>query len=426
MHPKNPPVKLTDAVVKKLSPPSSDKKGCAFYWDSTLKGFGLTVTKSGTKTFIVQGRINGRERRMKLQRFGVWTTEQARKKARVKLGQMADGIDPVDEKRRKKAIGVTLEEVIEDYIENKRPKGASLKESTIRDYRRHLNTNFKAWKKKPLVNITRDMIERRYREHCKTSTSQAGQSMAYLRAIFQYAIDSHKDDEGRSLITHNPVDILKDKKMLVTSKPKKGCVPLDKIGEWWSAVLDMRNDPAQEYASNSACDLVTVIALTGLRLGEARSMRWSQLDFDECSLELHDTKNRTDVILPLSDRVIEILESRKGNKSDYVFPARYGKGYLKDCRAQRDHLAEVTGVTVTNHDLRRTFSAVAAEVNVELWRTKALMNHKQRQDVTLYHYKDLSDVRFLKTEIDRIADYFEEQRGIYEADNVVSMAERRA
>jgi integrase len=155
-------------------------------------------------------------------------------------------------------------------------------------------------------------------------------------------------------------------------------------------------------------------------------MKWSQLDLNECSLELHDTKNRTDVILPLSDCVIEILESRKGNKSDYVFPARYGKGYLKDCRAQREHLVEVTGVTVTNHDLRRTFSSVAAEVNVELWRTKALMNHKQRQDVTLYHYKDLSDVRFLKSEIDRIADYFEEQRRVFESDNVVSMEERRA
>jgi integrase len=426
MQPKNPPVKLTDTVVNKLSPPPSDKKGVAFYWDSTLKGFGITVTKAGTRTFIVQGRVNGRERRIKLARHGVLNTEQARKKARVKLGRMADGIDPVSEKRRKEALGVTLEDVVKDYIENKRPNGVPLKESTIRDIRRHLNTNFKPWKKKPLVNITRDMIERRYKKHCKASTSQAVQSMAYLRAIFQYAIDGHKDEEGRSLITHNPVDVLKDKKMLVTSKPKNGCVPLDKIGEWWSAVQKMRNDPTQEYASNSASDLVAVIALTGLRLGEARSMKWSQLDFNECSLELHDTKNRTDVILPLSDCVVEILESRKGNKSKYVFPARYGKGYLKDCRAQREHLVEVTGVTVTNHDLRRTFSSVAAEVNVELWRTKALMNHKQRQDVTLYHYKDLSDVRFLKSEIDRIADYFEEQRGIYEADNVVSMVERRA
>lgn len=422
MQPRNPPVKLTDTFIKKLTP--SDKT--AFYWDSDLKGFGLTVTRTGIKTFIIQGRVNGRERRVKLERHGVYTAEQARKKARVKLGQMADGIDPVTEKRRKKALGVTLEEVVEDYIENKRPKGVPLKASTVRDIKRHLNTNFKPWKKKPLVNITRDMIERRYKQHCKTSTSQAGQSMAYLRAIFQYAIDGHKDEEGRSLITHNPVDVLKDKQMLVTSEPKKGCVPLDKIGEWWSAVQGMRNDPELEYASNTASDLVAVITLTGLRLGEANSMKWSQLNLDECSLKLHDTKNRTDVTLPLSDLVVEIIKSRRGNRSDYVFPARYGKGHLKDCRVQREQLTKNTGVTFTNHDLRRTFSSVAGAVNVELWRTKALMNHKQRQDVTLHHYKDLSDVRFLKSEIDRIADYFEEQRRVFESDNVVSMEKRRA
>jgi hypothetical protein len=133
MQPKNPPVKLTDTVVKNLLPPPPEKTGVAFYWDSTLKGFGVTVTKAGTKTFIVQGRVNGRERRVKLERHGVYTAEQARKKAKVILGRMSDGIDPVTEKRRKKALGVTLEEVVEDYIENKRPKGVSLKESTVRD-----------------------------------------------------------------------------------------------------------------------------------------------------------------------------------------------------------------------------------------------------------------------------------------------------
>lgn len=87
-------------------------------------------------------------------------------------------------------------------------------------------------------------------------------------------------------------------------------------------------------------------------------------------------------------------------------------------------LTEKTGVEVTAHDLRRTFRAVAAKVGVELWRTKALMNHKQDNDITLSHYADLSDVRDLKPEADRIADYFEEQRRIYEAGNVVALEQR--
>jgi integrase len=160
-----------------------------------------------------------------------------------------------------------------------------------------------------------------------------------------------------------------------------------------------------------------------LRLGEARSVRWEQVDLDNGALKLTDTKNRTDLTLPLSDVAVEVLKARDRRRT-YVFPARSGKGHLKDCRGQLQLLADETGIVVTAHDLRRTFSAVADKVEVELWRTKALMGHKQREDVTLHHYKDLSDVRFLKPEADRIAEYFEEQRKVHEAGNVVSMARR--
>jgi hypothetical protein len=52
------------------------------------------------------------------------------------------------------------------------------------------------------------------------------------------------------------------------------------------------------------------------------------------------------------------------------------------------------------------------------------MGHKQREDVTLHHYKDLSDVRFLKEEADRIGEYFEDRRRVFEADNVVDLVRR--
>jgi integrase len=146
----------------------------------------------------------------------------------------------------------------------------------------------------------------------------------------------------------------------------------------------------------------------------------------ECWLALTDTKNRTDVTLPLSDLAVEIIEARPPG-SKYVFPAR-SKGkrlpHITDCRGQLELLAGQTGIQVTAHDLRRTFRAVAAACNVELWRTKALMNHKQNSDVTLAHYTDLSDVRNLKPEADRIADYLEEQRRVFEADNLVPMKRR--
>lgn len=42
--------KITDSEVKRLPIPAS---GQAFYFDSTLPGFGVRVTRSGRKSYIV-------------------------------------------------------------------------------------------------------------------------------------------------------------------------------------------------------------------------------------------------------------------------------------------------------------------------------------------------------------------------------------
>jgi integrase len=412
---------INSTELKKVTPP---KTGYDLYWDDKLTGFGIRVTAKGKISYICQARVNGVDCRTTIGRFGRETPTEARKKAKRKLADMGDGKHPAAEKARQKALSVTLEEVAESYLANRRTKdGLPLKPRTKEDISYHLNTTFTAWKKRPVVNIKRDNVSRLYTERCKSSVAQANQAFRNLSAILNYAAATYRDVDGAKILADNPVDVLRETSVLRSVEPRKNKVPLDELGKWWSAVQKMRFDPALTTASRSAADLIAVLALTGLRLGEARSVRWEQVDLDNGALKLTDTKNRTDLTLPLSDVAVEVLKARDRRRT-YVFPARSGKGHLKDCRGQLQLLADETGIVVTAHDLRRTFSAVADKVEVELWRTKALMGHKQREDVTLHHYKDLSDVRFLKPEADRIAEYFEEQRKVHEAGNVVSMARR--
>jgi integrase len=223
----------------------------------------------------------------------------------------------------------------------------------------------------------------------------------------------------------NPVQVLRDTSTLRSVKPRKNAVPLEQIGAWWSALTAMRADPALTRASWSAADCIALMAVTGLRIGEARSIRWDQLDLEAGTLKLTDTKNRTDATLPLSDVAVEILKGRPDD-ADYVFPARSGKGHLNDVRGQLEALADQTDIRVTAHDLRRTFIQVGFKgLQIELWRVKLLANHKvPKNDVTLDSYGDLSDRRFLKPEADRIAGFYEDQRRVFEADNVLSMEGR--
>jgi Fe-S oxidoreductase len=89
-------VKLTKSSVDAAEvEPSRD----SFLWDSTLPGFGLRISRGGTKSYIIQYRnAEGRTRRFTLGRHGALTPERARSMATRKLAEVAEGRDPMQER----------------------------------------------------------------------------------------------------------------------------------------------------------------------------------------------------------------------------------------------------------------------------------------------------------------------------------------
>jgi len=61
-------MRLSKRTIDAITPPA---KGRAFYRDDDLTGFAVRVTAGGTKTFVVEVRINGRNRLKKLDRYGI-------------------------------------------------------------------------------------------------------------------------------------------------------------------------------------------------------------------------------------------------------------------------------------------------------------------------------------------------------------------
>src|SRR6267142_737241 len=102
-------MKLTKKVVDAAKRPT---QGQVFLRDGELRGFALRITP-GSKTFILEKEINGRVRRMTLGRYGMLTVDQARDLAKVKIGAIANGDDPAEErqKRRQSASFADLEKL---------------------------------------------------------------------------------------------------------------------------------------------------------------------------------------------------------------------------------------------------------------------------------------------------------------------------
>ena len=100
------------------------------YWDSDLTGFGVLVSVQGTRTYFVQKRLpDGRQCKPTIGRHGAWTTEKARARAKVLLGQIAAGIDPAADRRaarqaeQNRLEAPTVQALLDRYMaEHAKPK----------------------------------------------------------------------------------------------------------------------------------------------------------------------------------------------------------------------------------------------------------------------------------------------------------------
>ena len=103
--------KITKATVNRLE--AGEK--AYVHWDGELKGFGVWVSKSGRKHYLVKYRVNRRQRWYKLGPVSTLTPAQARDLARKALGRAAAGHDPASERDEQKAA-MSMDELADHYI----------------------------------------------------------------------------------------------------------------------------------------------------------------------------------------------------------------------------------------------------------------------------------------------------------------------
>lgn len=398
-RPHNQVVKLTKTVVDRAKPPAT---GQAFLRDSELKGFGLRITATGVKTFIVEKRIDGRSRRKKIARYGELTCEEARREALKYLGDVAKGEDPIADRERARLECITLAQVFSDYLRARK----ALKPRTRYEYGLLLRRAFDDWQAKPIVRISRDMVAKRHRalgekRGNKGGPATANHAMRFLRALFNFAIAEYEDSFGRPLLTENPVRRLNQTRAWYRDTRRTSRITLHELADWHRGIEALRAEGTDR--AQTVADYLLFLLFTGFRRQEAATLPWRQVDLVSKTVRLPDPKNRQPFELPLSDFLVDLLtERRQVAVNGYVFPGTGRRGYLIEPKRQVEKVITVSGVPFLLHDLRRTFTSTARDLEIHPYTISRLVNHKRPGDITASY--SIHSVEDLRRPVQRLTD----------------------
>ena len=372
---------LTQATVLKIKNPEQQQK---LYYDDQLKGFGLRITKSGTKSYFVEKK----NKRITIGRANEIDISQARNEAKKILGKIALGISLIE----KKDDESSLIDVYGIYLSSRK----NLSPVSIYNYNRHMNIHLREWHNISLVDITNKMVSKKHTQlGTKYNQSTANQTMRLLKSIFNFyiAINEHVN-------IRNPVNVLTHTKSWYKINVRKSYIKDDQLLPWYQAVNQCR-DTLRDY--------LIFILHTGLRRSEAAKLTWEQINFKSMTFVIIDTKNKEMHELPLTRYLYQLLMTRD-KSTHYVFPGGGSSGHIIDPKKSMKRIIDESGVEFTIHDLRRTFATIADRLDVPGYALKRLLNHKSSEDVTSGYIG--VDVERLRDPMEKISDFIRNRMGL--------------
>jgi integrase len=421
-------------------------KGCRVeYRDTEVQGLILRVTAGGVKTFSVSRKKHGEHFRVTLGRFPDLSVENARTMAVRSLGEMSmTKKNPNDLRKQEEKRQITLQEAFEERI---KIRGHRISETTSAQYRGLLVNYSGDWMSQPMINITRERVEKRHKAITDGtvwfgddlskfrsgvgvgSRAQADSWGRAIRAVFRFAWDHYRDEEGRSLLPEPPTMVLSTKSQWHGLVRKTERVRNTDLGRWFAAIEQVRQQAAEvrDDFSHAACDAIYMAMFTGLRKSEILQLEWSRVNTSSLYFWIDKTKNGDPLELPMTTSLLKMFRRRLTLRREgdiYVFPGKSG-GVIGDSRTVIDRIVAATvpannpdqlqPVNFKYHDARRTFGSAAALCGLDGYLVKRLMNHKTMRsaDVTQGYLHFGADE--LQEHAERVEKYILEKAGMAES-----------
>ena len=412
------PMRLTKRVVESADP----SKGRHWLWDRELRGFGLQVEKSGTRTYIVRYRIKGQgrdgtRRFIKLGRHGDLTPAEAREQAKTVLGQVAAGKDPAAERARDRERAVqqrkllTFEQLARKFLDEhvaikRKPTTLALYESYVRLHALPAIGN------KKISEIERQHVAHIHQRLVAKPTT-ANRVVAMISSAYGFAHRAGFLDQA-----YNPALGIEKYR----ERPRERYLSRDElqrlgqalhdaetIGVPWDVNLD---GPNAKHLPDRECDrrhifdrysvaAIRLLLFTGARLREILYAEWGNIDLDRGLLHLSDSKTgRKTIVLgrPALD-VIEALREHAdvdewGTPTGLIIEGQLPGVPRSDLKKPWAAIQRYAGLQdVRLHDLRHTFASVGVGASLGLPIVGKLLGHRQAQTTARYAHLDNDPVR---------------------------------
>jgi integrase len=372
------PVRLTNQFVVKLA-------GTAMWWDDDPKatGFGVRSYPGGSKSFFIDYRLSGRQRRYTIGPFPRWSAEAARERAKELRRGIDQGQDPAGSKRERRTAP-SIQDLIDRYIADHLPKKSAV-ERRVKDEKIMLaEIGAKLGKHTKVADIHSGDIADMHRRITESGRPvRANRILAICSKMFSLALMPRA---GETLPWRNAAQ----------GNPCKGIARNHEEAKerfFSQAELVAIGDALAKY-DGVAADCVRLIMLTGCRPSEAIATQWEEFDREPdfwVKPSAH-TKQRKVHKLPLNPAAIELIERlRKKRKGRWVFPGRQLGEHLSTLGDVWGFVREqaALGKDARLYDLRHTFASVGAGGGLSLPIIGRLLGHTQPR--TTQRYAHLAD-----------------------------------
>jgi len=361
--------KLTKRFVESLVIESKDY----IAFDTEVNGFGIRVMPSGRKSYVIQYRTGGRTRRMVIGRHGTVTSDEARKEAVRRLGEVARGDDPSKERgdrRRAPTVAYLCDRFIEDYAMPKlKPRTVVTYNSQIKNYIRPKLGSFKIEdvRRADIAALHHSLRDRPY---------QANRVLMLLSRMFNMAElwDLRSESTNPCRMIPKNRELSRERFLSQTE--------LMRLGEVFADAIATGQETPHVIAA------FQLLLLTGCRLGEIQTLQWDHVTTTH--LELPDSKTGKRRI-PLSNDARMILENLPYTSDNpYVIVGRHSGKHITDLERPWRRLRKAAGMPELRiHDLRHTFASMAVMNGVDLLMVGKILGHSNYQ--TTMRYAHLAD-----------------------------------